>query len=195
MKHMRIHPKFLAVILLLAGLLALTPAPAALAHSRIEVGPYTIVVGWENEPVIVGERNAIVLQITEGDTTVAGAEGTLDLALEYAGRTFRANLAPATGQPGWYRAEVFPTVRGQYTVHLSGAIGDTTLDERVEPEEVADGAVLQFPEAAPDTRELDQHVADLEARLSTAYALAIGGIAAGIVGIGLAAYSILRRRP
>ena len=34
-------------------------ARPVLAHSRAEVGPYVIVVGWENEPVIVGERNAV----------------------------------------------------------------------------------------------------------------------------------------
>jgi hypothetical protein len=185
----------IAPALLLAALLALLPAQAALAHTRVEVGPYVLVVGWEKEPVIVGERNAVILQITEDDAPVTGAEGTLDLALEYAGRTYRANLAPTAGQPGWYRAEVLPTVRGQYTVHLSGAIGDTALDERVEPEEVAAGAVLQFPEPVPDNRELSETMAGLEARLSTAYALAIGGIAVGIVGIGLAAFSIVRRRP
>ena len=49
--------------LFLPALLALTALAvfprAALAHSRVEVGPYTIVVGWEKEPVIVGERNAM----------------------------------------------------------------------------------------------------------------------------------------
>jgi len=184
----------LAASLLLAAFLAVFTAQPALAHSRIEVGPYVVVVGWVNEPVIVGERNAILLEITEGDTPVTGAESTLDVSLEYAGRTFHANLAPAAGQPGVYHAEVLPTVRGQYTVHLSGAIGSTALDERVEPEEVAAGDVLQFPEAAPDARELGQQIAGLEARLNTAYALAIGGIAAGVAGIGVAAYSILRRR-
>ncbi len=185
----------LVASLALAAFLAIFTAQPALAHSRIEVGPYVIVIGWANEPVIVGERNAILLEISEGDAPVEGAEGTLDVALEYAGRTFNANLTPVIGQPGVYHAEVLPTVRGQYTVHLSGAIGSTALDERVEPEEVAAGDVLQFPETAPDTRQLGQDVADLQARLNTAYALAIGGIAIGVVGIGLAAFSILRRRP
>jgi hypothetical protein len=193
MKPLRTFPLLLAAGILLAALSAGAQARPALAHTRIEVGPYVIVVGWEKEPVIVGERNAILLEISEGDAPVTGAEGTLDLTLEYAGRTFRANLAPGA-EPGTYLAEVVPTVRGQYTVHLSGAIGDTPVDERVEPEEVAAGAALQFPEEAPDTRELAQTVAGLEARLGRAYTLAAAGLAAGVIGIGLAVFALLRRR-
>ena len=43
------------ISLVFAGLLG----QSALAHTRVEVGPDVLIVGWENEPVIVGERNAI----------------------------------------------------------------------------------------------------------------------------------------
>ena len=55
-----------AVLLLTIFLsLVVTPVPA-LAHARIEVGPYVIIVGWVEEPVIVGERNAILIEVTQG---------------------------------------------------------------------------------------------------------------------------------
>ena len=186
--------KFAFAAGIFATLWALFAAAPALAHTRIEVGPYVVVIGWEKEPVIVGERNAILLEITEDEAPVEGAAGTLDLALEYAGRTYRANLAPAEGKPGRYLAEVYPTVRGQYEVHLTGMIGQTQVDERAKPEEVASADVLQFPEAQPDARELNLALRDLEARLGTAYALAVGGITVGVMGLGLAAFALIRRR-
>ena len=193
MKHILRALSTLAIAAALSALFALRQARPALAHTRIVVGPYVLVIGWANEPVIVGERNAITLAITEDGTPVEGAEGTLDFALEYAGRTYRGNLAPDV-KPGSYRAEVFPTVRGQYEVHLSGAIGDLPVDVRARPEEVLAGEVIQFPEPQPDARELGQTVAELEGRVGTAYALAIGGVIVGVAGLGLAAFSLLRRR-
>ncbi|MDX1523282.1 MAG: hypothetical protein R3264_16775, partial [Anaerolineae bacterium] len=92
-----------------------------LAHARIEVGPYVIIVGWVEEPVIVGERNAILIEVSKNEEPVTGLEGTLDINILYGGRTFIGDLSPTT-TPGLYHAEIFPTVRGQYTVLLSGTI-------------------------------------------------------------------------
>jgi hypothetical protein len=170
----------------------LSPRPA-LAHTRIEVGPYVLVIGWVKEPVIVGERNAILIQVTEDEAPIEGLEATLQMEILYAGRTFRANLAPE-GTPGWYTAEIFPTVRGQYQIRLTGSIVDQPIDETVEPEEVQAGNVLQFPEPQPEPRDLERSLRDVEARLGTAYTLAVAGLAAGVLGVGLAAFSLLRRR-
>ena len=49
----------------------------ALAHTRVEVGPYAFVIGWLQEPAIVGERNALTIEITEDEQPVSGAEATL----------------------------------------------------------------------------------------------------------------------
>ena len=43
-----------AVFLALIGLTNSTNI--ALAHTRVEVGPYAFVIGWLQEPPIVGER-------------------------------------------------------------------------------------------------------------------------------------------
>lgn len=193
MKHIhrwRLVAGAVAVLVLVVG--ASRP-PAALAHTRIEVGPYVLIIGWANEPTIVGERNAIVVEVTEDEAPVTGLEATLKLEVLYAGRTYRGNLAPA-GEPGWYSAEIFPTVRGQYQVRLFGTIEDLALDETVEPEEVLGPEVLQFPEAQPDPRALQAAVDDLEARLATALTLAVGGLTVGLLGLGLGAFSLFRRR-
>jgi hypothetical protein len=152
-----------------------------LAHSQVQVGPYVLIIGWLEEPVIAGERNAIVLEVTENEAPVVGVESALQLTILYGGRTFIANLRPA-GQPGRYTAEILPTVRGQYTVQLSGKIGETVVDERLEPEEVLSPQVLQFPESPPDLSELEQTIQSLASQLRTAQLLALVG-----VGLGLAA--------
>lgn len=182
----------LGVVVLSALLFSLSQTVQA--HSRVEVGPYAIVVGWAAEPPIVGERNALIIEITEDEAPVTGVEASLNAELQYAGRTFSANLNPTT-DPGWYSVEIFPTVRGQYAVHLSGSIGDVAVDEVIEPEEVFSAARLQFPEAQPDPRELQADIDELTTQLESARTLAYTGIGVGVLGIILAAISMFRRRP
>lgn len=189
--------KKLSAGVLLAAALALAVAGVATgvaaAHERVEIGPYVVVLGWESEPVIVGERNALVLEITEDDAPVEGVESTLDVEVIYAGDIFRGNLAPA-GEPGFYSVEMLPTVRGQYTVRLVGAIGDTEVDELLEPEEVLPAAALEFPQTRPDPAALQSELDDVSARLAKANLLAMIGVALGVVGVGVGGYALLKSR-
>jgi len=181
------------IVLLAVGVgLWLATAVPTLAHERVEIGPYTVIVGWENEPVIVDERNAVVVHVYREGGPVTGLEGTLRLELLYAGRSFRGNLHPA-GEAGHYRAEVLPTVRGQYTVRLFGQIEALEIDQQIDPEEVLAGRILQFPEAQPDQRELLATIAALEEQAARSGQLAIAGLVAGLLGMGLAAVSLVRR--
>ncbi len=182
---------FILVGLVFVGLLSLLPADTAFAHTRVEVGPYTLILGWELEPVIVGERNALVLEVLEGETPVAGLEGTLRLEVLYAGRTFIGNLAP-TSTPGLYRAEIFPTVRGQYEVQLTGSIEGLAVDELLEPEEVLPARVLQFPESQPDLAEVQASVTALEGLVQTAVIIGGVGILVGLLGVVLAVLGLRR---
>jgi hypothetical protein len=90
--------------------------------------------------------------------------------------------------------EIFPTVRGQYAVHLSGSIGDVTVAEVIEPEEVFSAARIQFPEAQPDPRELQAEIDELTNQLELARSLIYVGIGSGVLGIILAAVGLVRRR-
>jgi hypothetical protein len=161
------------------------------AHSRVEVGPYAIILGWEAEPVIVGERNALIIEVFEGERPVEGLEGTLEIQVLYAGRTFLGDLTPG-GAPGRYRAEIFPTVRGQYEVRLTGTVEDMAVDEVLEPEEVLSAGVLQFPENQPDPIEQQAALASLQARVQTTSTLALAGVILGLGGLGLAVFSLRR---
>jgi hypothetical protein len=184
---------FLFFYLLTAVWLWSATAVPSLAHERAEFGDYTLIVGWENEPVIVDERNAVILEVYRQGEPVSGLEGTLRLELLYAGRSFRGNLHPS-GAPGHYRAEVVPTARGQYAVRLFGQIETLEIDEQIEPEEVLARRTLQFPEAQPDQREMLATITDLEAQAARANQLALAGLAAGLLGVGLAVFSLINGR-
>lgn len=178
----------------LLALLTLTQTShTALAHTRVEVGPYAIVVGWLQEPPIVGERNALTIEITENEQPVTGAEAALDVEVLYAGRTWRVNMNPTT-TPGLYTATLFPTVRGVYTTRLFGALGSTAVDVQVDPEEVLPASNLQFPQPLPDTIALQEQVDQLQAELQAARTWAFVGSGAGLLGIGLGLVGLLRRK-
>jgi hypothetical protein len=181
----------------LTFVLAIVTVRPALAHSRVEVGPYTVVVGWKTEPPVVGERNSLTIEVSERETPVQGLEAILNAELLYGGRSFRMNLSPSP-TPGLYTAELFPTVRGQYTVRLFGSIGDLEVDEIVEPEEVFPASRIQFPEPLPDPRDMQEdfqaNIADLESQLQTARLLAAVGLGVGLLGVVLAVASLLRQR-
>jgi hypothetical protein len=181
---------FLAAALLL---LLLATTTTAHAHTRVEVGPYALIVGWVSEPPIVGERNALYIEIFENEQPLSGAEATLDGELQYGDRTFRVNLNP-TAEPGIYHAEIFPTVRGQYALRLFGTLGEMDIDETIEPEEVFAASRLHFPEPQPDPRELQREIAQLQSDLQSARALAIGGLLVGVLGLITGGISLVRRR-
>ena len=175
----------LLVLLVCAGL-----TMPAFAHEQSEIGPFIVVTGWENEPVIVGERNALVLQITRDGAPVDGLEADLKVQVSYAGRTFIGNLEP-TGESGWYRVPILPTVRGQYDVLLTGTVDGVAINGTIEPEEVLSASTLQFPEMPPDNQTLADRLAD---EIQTIQKLAIAGIAIGIIGLALSGANMARRR-
>jgi hypothetical protein len=179
----------LALCLTLIGL-SLTTETAD-AHKRVEIGPYVVIVGWEIEPPIVGERNQIVVDLREGETAVTGAEAGLAVEVLYAGRSFRSNLTPTT-TPGYYHVEILPTVRGQYSVRLFGTLGDMEIDETIDPEPVFAADRLQFPETQPEPRELVQRLDDLESDLQTARTLALAGVVVGVIGLLTAVFTLLK---
>lgn len=193
--HNRKYPGRAAVQAALAAvILALMFAFPALAHTRVEVGPYVIVLGWENEPVVVGERNALLIEVAEGEEPVVGLEGLLEITVLYGGRSFIGQIAP-TEKPGVYAAEIFPTRRGQYEVHLTGRINDVAVDEFLEPEEVLPADILQFPETQPDPGAMQGEIETLARRVQTAQTFAYAGLAAGVIGILTAVAALVRRRP
>jgi len=190
-RRLRPLPAWLTAVCLAVSLLAI--AQSVLAHVRTEIGPYVVIVGWLVEPAILGERNAIIVEISEDEQPITGAEATLDVELVYGSETFRTNLKPSA-VPGHYTIDIFPTVRGQYGVRLSGSLGDLEIDETVEPEEVFPGDRVQFPEPLPDTREMQREISTLEADLQSLRTIVYVGLGTAVIALLLAIFSLIRKR-
>jgi hypothetical protein len=142
--------RFFVTANLLALIALLTSYSIALAHESVTVGDYTIEIGWVSEPPIVGQQNAIVVNVsTTSDEQPVEDVSALTVTVSYGGQNKTLNLQPlGEDTPGQFVAPILPTVPGQYTVSLGGKLGDTDVKVDVEPEEVEAADVLQFPSAA-----------------------------------------------
>ena len=121
-----------------------------LAHESITVGDYTLEIGWVNEPPVVGQQNAIVVNVsTTKDHQPVEDISALTLTVSYGGQNKTLTLQPlGEDTPGKFVAPILPTIPGQYTINLGGKLGTTDVKADVQPEEVQAADVLQFPSVA-----------------------------------------------
>ena len=188
--------KLLARALIMGGLLALAVTSIALAHTALKIGPYTVEVGWVDEPPIVGEKNAVFISITNDDTgkPVEGVS-TLKVTVSTGGKERQLDLRPLSADlPGQYAADFIPTRRGTYTVKLSGQIEQTNVMTSTDIEEVIPASDLQFPEPVLDAQTISQSVSQAQSAVSTANTTALIALGVGIIGVLLGGLALLRGR-
>jgi hypothetical protein len=168
----------------------------ALGHERRNVGPYTFVVGWINEPAYVSFMNSLDLTVSEtsGGKAVEGLDKTLKADVTYGGLTTPQPLTIAArfGQPGKYSGYVLPTKVGEYTFHITGTIGTMNIDEKFQSGPGRFGSIestdpLQYPQKVVSN-------ADLAARLDQLQTLVIVGIVLGGLALLASAAGLLTRR-
>jgi len=117
----------------------------AYAHVTIEVGSYEVVVGWQDEPPIVGILNAITIDVREpGDvegayTGVTNAFRNLDATVISGGISKSLDIQ-AGKYPAEYYGEIIPTNIGQVEVKLVGEINGIEIDEIIRIEDVETGS-------------------------------------------------------
>ena len=134
-----------------AGLLAIVALvlnfQLAFDHESITIGDYTVEVGWLSEPPIVGQQNAIVVNVSKtGDAQPVEDVSSLTVTVSYGGQNKTLTLQPlGENTPGQFIAPVLPTVPGQYTAILGGKLGETLVDASTQVEEVQPASTLQFP--------------------------------------------------
>ncbi|MCL6649224.1 MAG: hypothetical protein K6U89_12920, partial [Chloroflexi bacterium] len=105
-----------ALVALSLPLVLLSSTGAALAHERRNVGPYTFVVGFINEPAFSDMLNGVDLRIAQTATgePVTGAEQTLKVTVMQGSDSRELSLRARYNQPGAYVADFVPTRPGQY---------------------------------------------------------------------------------
>lgn len=168
-------------------LIALLLLPAIVyAHEEITVGDYKIKYGWKNEPPIVGEPNAVALDIVNSKDANAKIDVTeLKVEALYGGESKVLTIKPVSGQAGKFQAQMTPTRAGQYTIRLSGKIGTTDVKADVKPEEVDPADTVQFP------RLTSGQAADSTS--SVGLWVAIGAIVLAVIGTGLSLIALNRK--
>jgi len=122
----------------------------AYAHTTIEVGPYEIEVGWQDEPPVVGILNAITIDIREpGDVEgvsmgVNNAFKNLQASVVSGGasKVLDINTDP---RPGHYYAKIIPTKTGSLEIKLQGEVNGIKINEIIPVEDVESTSVLDFP--------------------------------------------------
>ena len=120
------------------------------AHTTVEVDPYEIEVGWQDEPPVVGILNAITIDIREpGD--VEGASMGVNNAFKNlrasvvsggASKVLDINTDP---RPGHYYAKIIPTKTGSLEIKLQGEVNGIKINEIIPVEDVESTSVLDFP--------------------------------------------------
>lgn len=170
-----------------------------LAHESREVGEFTFVVGFADEPVYSGQKSGLELRVSRGDEPVEGLEESLEAEVTFGTDTRELPISAQFGEPGAYQSVFFPTAAGPYTFRIFGEIDGQPIDESFTSgpdtfSEVQDVAGGQFPVVFPATGDI---VRDAEAGAGAAttatVALVLGaaGLLTGLVALGL---TLARRR-
>jgi hypothetical protein len=147
---------FLWLVGILVSLALILNVKTALAHESITVGDYTLEVGWLSEPPVVGQHNAIVVNVTTGEEQPVEDISSLTLTISYGGQDKTLTLQPlGEDTPGQFVAPILPTVAGEYSVILGGMLGDTAVDAETHIEEVQTADTLQFPSVASAEQSAD----------------------------------------
>src|ERR1041385_9256870 len=121
-------------LLALALLAALVPAafPPAAAHEQFDAGQYSIEVGWQSEPPMVDQPNAIVVTVMDTSGGNETPVGTDDVALmpqiRFGSDSQDLALVGSDDEPGLYVAAMVPTEAGDYTLHVAGTVGGVSVD-------------------------------------------------------------------
>lgn len=171
----------------------------ALAHESREIGEITMIVGFLDEPVYVGQKSGLDLRVTHAGEPVEGLEETLEAEVTFGDAMRVLEISPRFREPGAYRSVFFPTAAGPYTFHIRGEIEGQAIDESFTagPDtfgEVLDTAGGQFPVVLPATADIARDAgAGARAATTATIALVVGGagLLTGLAALGLA---LARRR-
>ena len=197
--------------------------PFVYAHTTIEVGPYEIEVGWQDEPPVVGILNAITIDIREPGNVegvsmgITNAFRNLDATIVSGGasKVLDINTDP---RPGHYYAKIIPTKTGSLEIKLQGEINGIEINEIIPVEDVESTSVLDFParsgsSSGQEVSALKNAVTSLQKEVSaiksqvggidtrsgnfdaeTAYNFGVFGISLGAAGVILAIIAMVKRK-
>ena len=208
---MKIAKLLTSALVMVSLAVFLLPGPTVSAHTSFPTGPYVVEIGWLNEPPVVGQPNAIVVNLSAGSQSstatpqptadTASSSSTGQIMMDYSGLTLQVSyggqskfltLQPQSEDTPYNLMGVMtPAVMGKYTVQvngtLTGDLGSTNVSINMQPEEVLGLDSVQFPN-------LSMGQTNQNSGTYSQGWLPIAGLVAGILGILLGAFAIIRKR-
>ena len=208
----------------LAGLIVLGFSFSfAYAHTTVEVDPYEIEIGWQDEPPVVSVLNAITIEIREpGDVEgiskgITNAFKNLQASVVSGGasKVLDINTDP---RPGHYYAKIIPTKIGSLEIKLQGEINGIKINEIIPVEDVESTSVLDFPTTSGSSSgqevtalknavtSIQKDVSSIKSQVGgintssgnfdveTAYNFGVFGVSLGAAGIILAIIAMVKRK-
>ena len=192
----------------------------AYAHTTIQVDPYEIEVGWQDEPPVVGILNAITIDVREPgsvegvSTGITNAFKKLEASVVSGGasKVLDVNADP---RPGHYYAKIIPTKTGSLQLKLKGEINGVQIDTVIPIEDVESTSVLDFPptsssSSGQEVAALKNAITSLQKDISlikaqgsvtstdsdggTTYNFAVFGLSLGAAGVILAIIAMVKRK-
>ncbi len=166
-------------------------AGSASAHGHREVGEHEWTVGWSDEPAFVGFKNGVQLFLSHGPDgpPVVGAEKDLKVVVSIGDReTDPLELRTVFDSPGEYRADLIPTVPGDYTFRFAGKLDGESVDEsftgsKDDFSEIEGTSDITFPKAAPSNAELAERLEAVESTAKNAEDAVMLPRALGIIAL------------
>jgi len=200
----------IAMLAALAGTFLL--GGSASAHERRNVGPFSFVVGWVNEPALLNQPNSVDLRITKtaDSSPVVGAEKALKVEIQADGQKLAADLTPRFGTPGAYNANLTPTKTGAFTFVFTGTIDGTAINETFKAGQGTFGLIEEpkgFPQSLPAIQDVAKSVDAIRegnvttassgksdsSDSSTALIVAIVSLIVGGAGLATGVYGLSKR--
>ena len=191
----------------------------AYAHTTVQVDPYEIEAGWQDEPPVVGILNAITFDVREPGDVEGVSSGVLNAFKKLeatvisggASKVLDINTDP---RPGHYYAKIIPTKTGSLEVKLTGEINGVEIDIIIPIEDVESTSILDFPPTSGSSSgqevtalknavtSLQQDISSIKAGGSTstgsdegaAYNFAVFGLSLGAAGVILAIIAMVKRK-
>lgn len=182
-----------AVVLLLLTILA--PQEAS-AHVRVTRGKYLFVIGWTDEPALVGLKNSLDLSIFNTSTGlgVKNAEGNLTAKFLYGTKALPVDLVPVFNKTGFYAADIIPTAAGTYRVNLTGRVGNQPVSFATPLDDVGWPTALEFPNPRPTVENLSSQANGAQTMATYGVAVGASGLILGAAALGVALISRRRHR-
>jgi hypothetical protein len=200
----------LGTIALLAALLVLVfTTTSVFAHEHRQVGKYTFIVGFLDEPAYANIKNGLDLTICDGtdcNSTVQDGTKVLSNPVKDADKTLKVEvsmggsaplvltLEPRWNTPGKYNAYFQPTKVGDYTFHIFGTLENNKIDEKFTSSPTGFSAVKQVNTYPSDpTTALNNQVQSAQNSATIAMTIGIVGVVLGVLGLAVAGFALARK--